>query len=50
MTTYSLKFINNLIEEEELTNMIKYQYAYGASSKYINVINEMLETIINSMG
>lgn len=36
--------------EEELTNMIKYQYAYGASSKYINVINEMLETIINSMG
>lgn len=36
--------------EEELTNMIKYQYAYGASSKYINVINDMLETIIQSMG
>lgn len=36
--------------EEELTNMIRYQYAYGANSKYINVINDMLETIINSMG
>lgn len=36
--------------EEELTNMIKFQYAYGANSKYINVINEMLDTIINSMG
>lgn len=36
--------------EEELTNMIKFQYAYGANSKYINVINDMLDTIINSMG
>lgn len=36
--------------EEELTNMIRYQYAYGANSKYINVINDMLDTIINSMG
>ncbi|SET23156.1 flagellar hook-associated protein FlgK [[Clostridium] polysaccharolyticum] len=36
--------------EEELTNIIRFQYAYGASSKYINVINDMLETIINSMG
>lgn len=36
--------------EEELTNMIRYQYAYAANSKYINVINEMLETIINSLG
>lgn len=36
--------------EEELTNMIKFQYAYSANSKYINVINEMLDTIINSMG
>lgn len=36
--------------EEELTNMIRYQYAYAANSKYVNVINDMLETIINSMG
>lgn len=36
--------------EEELTNMIRYQYAYAANSKYINVINDMLETIINRLG
>lgn len=36
--------------EEELTNMIRFQHAYGANSKYINVINEMLDTIINRMG
>lgn len=37
-------------QEEELTNIIRFQYAYGASSKYINVINDMLDTIIKSMG
>jgi len=36
--------------EEELTNLIKYQHGYNASSKYIAVINEMLDTIINGMG
>ena len=33
--------------EEELTNLIMYQHAYNASSRYINTINEMLETLIN---
>lgn len=32
--------------DEELQNMIKFQNAYNASSRYINVINDMLETII----
>lgn len=36
--------------DEELTNLIKYQHAYNASSRYINVINEMLEHIINRLG
>ena len=35
--------------EEELQNIIKFQNAYNASSRYINVINDMLDTIINSM-
>ena len=35
--------------DEELTNMIKYQSAYNASSRYINVISEMLEHIINTL-
>jgi flagellar hook-associated protein 1 FlgK len=35
--------------DEELTNMIKYQNAYNAASRYINVINEMLEHIISTL-
>lgn len=35
--------------DEELSNMIKFQNAYNASSRYINVISEMLEHIINTM-
>lgn len=37
-------------QEEELTNMIKFQNAYNAASRYINVIDEMLEHIINTLG
>ncbi len=36
--------------DEELTNMIMYQNAYNASSRYINVISEMLEHILMSLG
>ena len=36
--------------DDELTNMIKFQNAYNASSRYINVISEMLEHIINTLG
>ncbi|MDE6168997.1 MAG: flagellar hook-associated protein FlgK [Acetatifactor sp.] len=36
--------------DEELSNMIRFQNAYNASSRYINVISEMLEHIINTLG
>lgn len=36
--------------DDELTNMIMYQNAYNASSRYINVISEMLEHILTSLG
>lgn len=36
--------------DEELSNMIRYQNAYNASSRYINVINEMLEHLLNALG
>ncbi len=42
--------IAGVASEEELTNMIKFQAAYGASSRYINVINEMLEHILTRLG
>lgn len=36
--------------DEELSNMIRFQNAYNASSRYINVIDEMLEHVINTLG
>ena len=36
--------------DEELANMIKYQNAYNASSRFINVINECTEHIITQLG
>ena len=36
--------------DEEMSNMVMFQNAYNASSRYINVIREMLEHIIVSLG
>lgn len=36
--------------EEELTNMIRYQQAYNASARYISVVSQMLEHLLNSLG
>ena len=36
--------------DEELANMIMFQNAYNASSRYINVISEMLEHILSQLG
>lgn len=35
--------------DEELSNMVRYQSAYNAASRYINVIDEMMETIVTSL-
>lgn len=35
--------------DEELQSLIKYQNAYNASSRFMNVISEMMETIINRL-
>lgn len=36
--------------DEELSNMIRFQNAYNASSRFINVINECTEHLINTLG
>ncbi len=36
--------------DEEMTHMVKFQNAYNAASRYINVIDEMLEHILNTLG
>ena len=36
--------------DEEMNNMMKYKFAYNASSRVINVLDEMLETVIARTG
>ncbi|MEN6390749.1 MAG: flagellar basal body rod C-terminal domain-containing protein, partial [Syntrophomonas sp.] len=36
--------------DEEATDMIKYQHAFNAASRYITVVDEMLQTIVEKMG
>lgn len=42
--------ISSVSIDEEGINMIKYQQSYTASSRVITTINDMLDTIIKSMG
>ncbi len=41
--------ITAVSSDEELSNMIKFQNAYNASSRFINVVDEMLEHLITSL-
>ena len=36
--------------DEEMSNMIMFQNAYNAASRYINVISELMEHVINTLG
>lgn len=36
--------------DEELTHLIKYQHAYNASARYINVVSEMIEHLLTMFG
>lgn len=42
--------IMGVSSDEELGSMIKFQQAYNAASRYINVVSEMIETLINNTG
>ena len=36
--------------DEELSNLIRFQHAYNASSRYITTVAEMIEHLINTLG
>lgn len=44
------QMVAGVSSDEELTNIIKYQHAYNAASRYINVVSEMLEHIVTRLG
>ena len=35
---------------EELASLLTYQHAYNAASRYINVVNQMLEHLLERLG
>ena len=41
--------VTGVSSDEELTHMIKYQAAYNAASRYINVISEMTNLIVSGL-
>ncbi|HEX9062786.1 MAG TPA: flagellar basal body rod C-terminal domain-containing protein, partial [Clostridia bacterium] len=36
--------------DEEMSNMMKYKFAYDAASRALNVIDQMIETVVTRMG
>jgi flagellar hook-associated protein 1 FlgK len=36
--------------DEEMTNLIKYQHAYGGAARVITAMDEALDVLINKMG
>lgn len=49
-TFSSREMIVGVSDSEEMEFMIKFQNAFNASSRYVNVINEMIEHILNVLG
>ena len=41
--------ITDISSDEELQNLIKYQAAYNASSRFVTVIDQMLELIVTQL-
>ncbi len=48
--SYAREEIVGVSSDEELTNMIMFQNAYNASSRYINVVSEMLDHLLSTLG
>jgi flagellar hook-associated protein 1 FlgK len=42
--------ITGVSMDEEMTNMIKFKFAYDAASRVLNIIDSMLELVVNRLG
>jgi len=42
--------ITGVSMDEEMTNMMKYKFAYDAASRVLNIIDSMMETVVNKLG
>ena len=41
--------VTGVSTDEELTNMIKYQNAYNAASRYIQTVSDMIELLVTNL-
>jgi flagellar hook-associated protein FlgK len=41
--------VTGVSSDDELSNMIKYQQAYNASARYISVVSDMLDNVVNKL-
>lgn len=41
--------VTGVSSDEELSNLIRYQHAYNAAARYINVVDEMLEHVVTRL-
>jgi flagellar hook-associated protein 1 FlgK len=42
--------ITGVSMDEEMTSMMKFKFAYDASSRVLNIIDSMIETVVNRLG
>lgn len=42
--------ITGVSMDEEMTNMMKFKFAYDAASRVLNILDTMMETIVNRLG
>ena len=42
--------ISGVDEDDEAVNLVKYQNAYNAASRYITACNDMLDRLLSSLG
>ena len=41
--------LTGVSSDEELTDLIKYQHAYSAAARYVNVVDQMIEQIVTQL-
>ena len=41
--------VSGVSSDEQLTNLIQYQYAYTANARYITTVNDMLADLLNKL-
>lgn len=44
------KAVSGVSMDEEMSNMLKFQFAYGAATKVLSSMDEMIESLINRLG